>query len=201
MKRLFLASQFSEVTEKFTELVPIGGMRVAVIPTAADPYAEKPWLEKDIAALNALGYDVFACDLKDKSETALYEELRDADLIFVGGGNTFYLLHHARLSGFDRVLPRLLEEGAWYIGSSAGSVFMGPTLEPIRTLDDADVVKDLESVTALGYASSVILPHYGNEKYKKTIDDVIASWKGEEKLLTLTDEQALVVTEDGERLV
>lgn len=201
MKRLFLASQFSEVAQKFADIVPISGMRVAVITTAGKPYEKTPWIEKDTVALSALGYEPFAYDIEGKTKDAVYADLRDADIVFVAGGNTFYLLRAVRASGFDQVLPQLLEEGAWYIGSSAGSVLVGPTLAPIHSLDDAGVAEGLLSEEGLGYISNVILPHYNSEKYKAAIDAVIASWKGEAELMTLCDDQALVVTEDGERLV
>lgn len=196
MKRLFLTSQFSAVTQKFLDTVPnTSGMKVAFIPTAADIYENKPWMESDRQALLELGMLVQECDIKSKTEEELYELLKEKDVIFVAGGNTFYLLYHAKQSGFDKAVSRLVAEGKLYIGSSAGSVLVGPTIEPVKTLDDPDDAPALKSLEGIGLVDFVVLPHYGNEKYEERYQSILEEWSGKIPLQLLKDDEA-VLSED-----
>ncbi|MCC6615568.1 MAG: Type 1 glutamine amidotransferase-like domain-containing protein [Anaerolineae bacterium] len=50
------------------------------------------------------------------------------DAIVVGGGNEFYLSYWMQQSGLFDVLPRLLEQGKVYVGTSAGSMVVTSAL-------------------------------------------------------------------------
>ena len=82
--------------------------------------------------------------------------IAEADVVFVGGGNTFRLLK--ALYDHDLLDPirRRVAAGAPYIGSSAGSIVACPTL---KTTKDMPVVQP-PSFEALGLVSFQISPHY-----------------------------------------
>ena len=79
-----------------------------------------------------------------------------AEAIFVGGGNTFRLLH--ALHELDLIAPirRRVAEGAPYVGSSAGSIVACPTL---KTTKDMPILQP-RSFDALGLVPFQISPHY-----------------------------------------
>ena len=82
--------------------------------------------------------------------------IQKADVIFVGGGNTFRLvkaLHEYDL--ITQIRERVLS-GVPYIGSSAGAIVTGPSL---RTTKDMPVVEP-PSFAALGLVPFQISPHY-----------------------------------------
>lgn len=193
---------FSAVADKFKENIPIvSGMKAAFIPTAADMYDTKPWMDVDRQALVDLGMEVEDCDIKNKTEDELYDFLKTKDIIFVSGGNTFYLLYHANQSGFGQALARLLGEGKIYIGSSAGSVLVGPTIEPVKTMDDPNDAPNLKSFEGLGFIDSVILPHYGKEKYEQQYQDILKEWSGKVKIQLLRDNEVILVKDNDFKLL
>lgn len=80
----------------------------------------------------------------------------EADVIFVGGGNTFRLLKGLHDHDLLGPIRRRVAAGAPYIGSSAGSIVACPTL---KTTKDMPVVQPL-SFEALGLVPFQISPHY-----------------------------------------
>jgi dipeptidase E len=80
----------------------------------------------------------------------------EAEVIFVGGGNTFRLLKGLHDHDLLGPIRRRVAAGAPYIGSSAGSIVACPTL---RTTKDMPVVQP-PSFEALGLVSFQISPHY-----------------------------------------
>ena len=101
-------------------------IRIAFIPTAAnianDDGGNKIWLIEDLYNLLKQGYK--SIDIVDIS--ALPKEnwkgrLKAADVLFFGGGNTFYLRYWLKKSGLWKILPKLLKNRV-YAGISAGSM-------------------------------------------------------------------------------
>ncbi len=193
MKNIFLTSQFSVVVDQFAAMLPTCDMKVAFIPTAGDMYKTKLWMDADREALVNLGMKVVDFNIRDKTEEEVYSFLKAKDIIFVAGGNTFYLLYHARKSGFDKVIKKLVAEGKIYVGSSAGSCLAGPTIEPIKVFDDPAEAPELTSYEGLGLVDFLVLPHYGYAKYEGKYQSVVNEWEGKVTLKLLRDDEAIWV--------
>jgi len=80
----------------------------------------------------------------------------EAEVIFVGGGNTFRLLKGLHDHALLEPIRRRVAAGAPYIGSSAGSIVACPTL---KTTKDMPIVQP-PSFEALGLVPFQISPHY-----------------------------------------
>ena len=187
--KIFLTSQASAVMDKVVKMLPKPAreLKLAFVPTAGDPYGEdKPWMDADRAMLVELGFQVEDFDLKNKTENETRETLSKFDVIFVAGGNTFYLLGQARKSGFDKVVPELVKKGTVYIGSSAGSYLACPTIEAAGWKHADRNIPGLKDLTALNLVSFLVVCHYSDE-----FKEVVASGKKSTKypVMTLTDEQ------------
>jgi dipeptidase E len=81
-----------------------------------------------------------------------------AEIVIVGGGNTFNLLKCCRDAGLLPVITKAVRGGAAYIGWSAGANLAGPT---IRTTNDMPIV-DPGGFDALGLVPFQLNPHYTN---------------------------------------
>src|SRR5258707_1969985 len=121
--------------------------KVAFVPYAEfdlDGYAEKAGRR-----LAALGCAVESVHRRPQA-------LAEADAVFVGGGNTFRLLHRLYATGLFSDIPRAVAGGLAYVGSSAGSIVAGPT---IKTTKDMPIVQP-PSFDALALVPFQISPHY-----------------------------------------
>lgn len=127
-----------------------GAKRILFVPYALfdrDAYAK---LARD--RFKAMGYD-----LESAHEASIPRQAaKDAEAVFIGGGNTFRLLKAL----YDlELLPAIREKvsaGIPYIGSSAGSNVACPT---IKTTKDMPIVQP-PSFDALGLVPFQISPHY-----------------------------------------
>jgi len=200
MKKLFLASAFSSVVKEFVEFLGKDprGLFVGFVPTAADPYDDKWFVEKDKKALVDIGLNVREIGLKDKTEAELREEFKGVDIIFVAGGNTFYLLCEVRKSGFDKIVKELVEQGVVYAGSSAGSYLVCPTIEASNWKPADKPRFGVTDFTALNLVPFVMSVHFTPE-YRDIIKQAAPSCKYPIKILT--DQQALAVEDNRITLV
>jgi dipeptidase E len=82
--------------------------------------------------------------------------IAEAELIFVGGGNTFRLLKGLYDHNLLDPIRQSVAAGTPFIGSSAGAIVAGPTL---KTTKDMPVVQP-PSFEALGLVPFQISPHY-----------------------------------------
>ncbi|MGH8373347.1 MAG: dipeptidase PepE [Gammaproteobacteria bacterium] len=88
--------------------------------------------------------------------TDLAQELSRADLIIVGGGNTFHLLHELYRHNLIGTLRSRISKGIGYLGWSAGSNIVCPS---IRTTNDMPIIWP-PSCEALDLVPFQINPHY-----------------------------------------
>ena len=84
--------------------------------------------------------------------------VQKAEIIVVGGGNTFNLLKCCRDAGLLPLIAAQVKAGAAYIGWSAGANLAGPT---ICTTNDMPIV-DPGGFDALGLVPFQLNPHYTN---------------------------------------
>jgi dipeptidase E len=104
-------------------------------------------------ALSPLGADVVG--LHTVSDAAA--EIMDAEVLFVGGGNTFRLLRSVqRLGLLEPVRHRVAAGELSYLGSSAGTNHACPT---IRTTNDMPIVQP-DTFDAFALIPFQINPHY-----------------------------------------
>ena len=83
---------------------------------------EKSWLIEDLSNLKKQRYGfIDIVDISALPQDVWIPRLKKANAIFVGGGNTYYLMSWLEKSGLDKILPKLLKTRV-YVGISAGSI-------------------------------------------------------------------------------
>lgn len=172
---------------------------VAFIPTAVDPYEDKHLIEYDRNVIKLMGMHIREIDLKLEDEESMKLKFTSCDVIYVCGGNTYYLLDWVRKSGFDKVLPGMLDNGKIYVGVSAGSIIVGPDIEPAGWEPQPDEnIAGLLDTTGIGLVSFGISPHF-EEKYKTVLEE---KSKGiNYPLIAISDQQALVCIDKEYKIV
>lgn len=153
----------------------------------------------DRDAMVGAGFEVDVIDLDDNKD--LESRFADADLIYARGGNTFDLLDATRRSGFDKLLPKLLEKGKIYAASSAGCILVGPSLE----ISENDFMSDennagLADKAGLNLIETAVFPHYVDE-YKDKFDKLMLDLNVKYSVARLHDNQVLLVGDGEQRIV
>lgn len=102
--------------------------------------------------LQKMGYTLESIHTANDPQDAV----RNAEALFIGGGNTFRLLKALYDAEVLHAIRQRVEEGMPYIGSSAGANVAGPT---IKTTKDMPIVQP-PSFDALGLVPFQISPHF-----------------------------------------
>ena len=127
--KLFLTSSTitPNLIEPFEKFIgrSSSGLKVAFIPDAGlKTIGDKSWIDEELTELvTNLKWQVDKITLANENEESL-EKLLGYDVVYVNGGYSGYLAKVMRESGFDKILPKLLNKGVIYVGSSAGSMVL-----------------------------------------------------------------------------
>ena len=203
MRKLFLSSAGITLNtkEEFINLLGNDPTKITVgfIPTGADPEEDKSFVQWSIDQIEDIGMKRVNIDLKAENKESLYDKLSKVDVIWVNGGNAFYLLDQARKSGFDEIIPKLLDDGKIYVGVSAGSYLACPNIEPAKWkhISDPDVV-GLKDLSAFNLVKFFIVVHFNN-KYEQDVLNGAKTTKY--PVVALRDNQAVLVKGTTVRII
>lgn len=97
----------------------------------------------------------------------LKSKILSADIVYVGGGNTLYMMRQWKRLGIDKLLLRAYNQGVVMAGLSAGAIcwFQYGTSDS-RMLTDP-TFKDYIRVSGLGWYPLILSPHHLTEKKRK----------------------------------
>ncbi len=131
---------------------------VAFVITASTVQSDTEYVTKDKQDLYDLGIrEIVEIDIA--RERKLWEEdLQRADVIYVEGGNTFYLLDCMRKAKFQEDFSENLQRSV-YVGVSAGSIVVTPTIAiaMVEPADQNDV--NMSDFTGLHLVDFEVSPH------------------------------------------
>jgi dipeptidase E len=99
---------------------------------------------------------------------AIKDKILNTDIIYVGGGNTLFLIRKWKQLGVDKLLRQAYERGVVMSGLSAGAIcwFRYGTSDS-RMLTDP-TFKEYIRVSGLGWSDLTLSPHHLKEKKRKS---------------------------------
>ena len=195
MRKLFLASSFSEVANLFPKFAgeEIKGKRITFIPTASLVEEVRFYVDDDRKAFEELGIIVEELEITTASPDEISEILNRNDYIFVSGGNTFYLLQELRRKGADILITEQIRAGKLYIGTSAGSIILCPDIEFVKEMDYNHTAPELQSFTGLNIVDFYILPHYLDFPFEEITQNIVKKYGKKLDLRPISNKQVITI--------
>lgn len=173
--RIFLGSSTRRVLDKFISRYNItpSDMNVGFVSTGANLYEDQSRVSRSTNKLTELGFNIIEIDIAWKTQSELHTICRDLDIIYVNGGNSFYLLDQVKKTWFDTIIKNHINNGGYYIGSSAGTIILGPNIEPLKIMDRPDQVPHITDFDGLHIINKIIIPHHDSEKYADKVQQIM----------------------------
>lgn len=125
---------------------------IVFVPYAAVTFSYDEYVDKVNASLNEIGINVKGIHSFEDAK----EAIRNADVIMIGGGNTWKLTRMLQENGLIEAIREKVNAGTPYIGWSAGSNVACPTL---KTTNDMPITAPL-SFETLNFVPFQVNPHY-----------------------------------------
>ncbi|WEV68816.1 Type 1 glutamine amidotransferase-like domain-containing protein [Bifidobacterium sp. ESL0775] len=199
MGRVLLASSALPALRSLLSVLPQrhafhSRLRIAYIPTADNKEITRllrPWVRW---MLRAAGFRVHLLEVARASAKEINYILSTCDIIWVGGGNSFFLLHELRRSGAADIIVRQVAAGKTYVGVSAGAVVAGPDIGYIGKMDERSAAPSLQDVTGLHLVDFRLVPHLDNPIMGPAARAIAAAERQEGHFIhTLTDAWTVIV--------
>ena len=175
---------------KYFDTLPLKS--VVIITTAAEGKENNKYsklAETQFKELNFSIINFVDIEINPQADFSKY------NVMFVCGGNTFKLMKFARQVNFDKDIKSLLERGGVYIGVSAGSLIVGPSIQIANEIhpDKNDV--SLVDFNGFNIVNFIIFPHYSSN-----LEEEIKSFekRNNAKIERIDNSQAIII-EDGKK--
>lgn len=183
---------------KFLELINATKInyRATIITTASPQKQNNKYAIKAKEDLIKLGIkELEFCDVEHDNLTFL----KSSNIVYILGGNPFYLLHNLKKSGAEKILKRLHNEETVFIGVSAGAMVLGPSIGVANFFTPEMNHLALADFKALGLTTLEVFPHYDRDDlFENQIDGSINTRLkrfesiNKRKLIRLKDEEFII---------
>lgn len=195
MMTMFLASSFSDVEAKFDAYLKQFSYNKSVtfIPTASFVEEVDFYVEEALEVFKRLQFTIDVVDISSESPEVIAHMLQKNEVIYISGGNTFYLLEQLYRSGTFEVLIEQIKAGKMYIGESAGAVITSAAIDYISPLDDRSKASSLQSTRGLNVIPYYPLPHYKEEPFAEITTTIVESNQDKKDLIPLKNDEVLLV--------
>lgn len=167
-----------EIDQKIVKLTGVDYPKALFIPTASHES------ERYIQCFEAIYGEKLGCEVETLyllstrlDQQQIRHQILSVDLIYVGGGDTEFMMQTWETYGVDNYLREAYEQGVVLAGLSAGAICWAES-----GYSDSDSFKTEEEweykfVKGLGLIEAVICPHY-DEKERGSFDKAIRNQQG-----------------------
>ena len=196
MKTLILASSGNLIaTNNINHFLPkpLTEAEILYVTTASKKVNDASYVGRTRQKMDELNFSYTEFDIVGKSEEELKKALSSSDILYIEGGNTFYLLKAVHDTGFEKIIKEAIKNGLVYWGVSAGAYIACPSIIMATWSDRFDRCGVTDWI-AMNLVPFLIKAHY--------TPDMLDALKEKSKdlqfpLHVLNDEQAVLV-KDGE---
>lgn len=185
MANIFLCSYFAEVASKINEMINFKDKHIAFIDTAAKFEEVNFYVGEAAEILEKLGAKLIRLDVscaknsaalvssqdEPSCEDKILSTISQCDIIYVSGGNTFYLLNELRKSRVWQAIKNAVKAGKIYIGESAGAIAAAPDTK-YATLMDENSAK-MSDFAGLNLVDFCVVPHFGCEPFTEATREIM----------------------------
>ncbi len=175
--------------------------KILFIPTATNVDEYKKYIHLTQKVFEDFGYEVENFDISVFSEETVKEKISETKIIFVSGGNTFYLLQELKKKNLISYLREKIENGLLYIGESAGSVITAPNIEYADIVDDKALATELNDYTGLNLVDFYVVPHFEEEPFVESSRKVVELYKDKLDLKVINNKEVVLVENGDFRIV
>ena len=203
MKQLFLCSYFAEVKSLFKQYASKKqlGKHVLFIPTAGNVEEYRGYIDEAQQTFVDLGFQVEILDISACDRETAQTKIIQSKLLYVSGGNTFYLLQELKKKQLLSLIKEQIADGMVYVGESAGAIITAQDIDYNKLMDDKTVAKELSDTTGLDEVDFYILPHYGEEPFTDSSKKTFETYKNQLDLMRMNNLQAVIVNDKEIKVV
>ena len=195
MKQLFLCSYFAEVKSLFKQYASKKqlGKHVLFIPTAGNVEEYRGYIDEAQQTFVDLGFQVEILDISACDRETAQTKIIQSKLLYVSGGNTFYLLQELKKKQLLSLIKEQIADGMVYVGESAGAIITAQDIDYNKLMDDKGVAAELHDTGALNEVDFYVLPHVGEEPFVESAQATLDTYSDQLNLLPPNNRQAVLV--------
>ena len=203
MKQLFLCSYFAGVKNLFSDYAKEKNLekKVLFIPTAGNKEDYTAYIDEAQQTFRDLGFEIKVLDIASCDRETAQAKIFQSKIIYVSGGNTFYLLQELNKKQLLPLIKEQIRDGLVYIGESAGAIITAKDIDYNKLMDDKTVVTELFDTAGLGEVNFYILPHYGEEPFTDSSQKTFEMYKNQLDLMRINNSQAVIVNGEEREIV
>lgn len=188
--RLFLCSHFSQVGHLLEEEVE--GKNIVFIPTASINEAYTEYVETARELWKKMRAKVIELEISTAPMAEIRETLAKADIIYLTGGNTFFLIDQLKQRGVDQLIEQEIRDGKLYVGESAGAIICAKDLSYIQLMDEVPEGYSQTDYSGLAWIDFYPVPHYLCPPFNECTQQIIDHHQDLD-ICALTNSQALIL--------
>ncbi|WP_297945836.1 Type 1 glutamine amidotransferase-like domain-containing protein [uncultured Campylobacter sp.] len=198
MIEMFLCSYFAGAATLFEDFAEqnIRAKEVLFIPTATNVEEYRDYVDEAKEAFAKMGFEVQILDVSKASEVEAKAKIGAARVLYVSGGNTFYLLRELKKKDLVGLIAKRVQSGELvYVGESAGAMIAAPSVEYAAMMDDAGDY-GAAAQTGLYLVKFYPVPHYGEEPFVQSTAKILKAYGGKLNLVPINNAEAIAVHGD-----
>jgi dipeptidase E len=158
-----------KIDEEIIRLTGRKNPRALLLPTASgDSETYYPTFKRYYGSILGCKTDVLYLLKEKPSITEIQKKVSEADIIYVGGGNTLRMLKVWRKNGFDKILGKALRQGKVLSGVSAGAICWFKYGNSDSRKFGSQKSTQLIKLKCLNYIPLMACPHYDSQPHRQS---------------------------------